>query len=164
MKKLIVLTVLLSTLLASCNSSKPANSSTSNVDAATPVTPNSSETTEELIGTWELISTISEPTPFNKLYPNTKPTIKFEGRPKQVEGNTSCNTFTGIYTIDRNSISFGTGLTYTKMACDGNGETVFMTRLNKANKYFIKDETTLMLLDGDIALLEFKKTMVGSSY
>ncbi|HSY61972.1 MAG TPA: META domain-containing protein, partial [Cytophaga sp.] len=98
------------------------------------------------------------------LYPNVKPTISFDARPKQVSGTTSCNTYTGSYSLDGKNISFGNGFATTKMACEGNGETVFVQRLAKANKFFIKDQTTLMLLDGDIALLEFKKTMGPKSY
>lgn len=167
MKKLIVFSAILAVLFVSCNASKSTTTATApkNVDAASvPVTSNPSSDEADLGGTWELVSLISEPTPFNTLYPSVKPTVSFDARPKQVSGTTGCNSYTGSYSLDGKTISFGNGFATTKMACEGNGETIFIQRLTKANKFFIKDQTTLMLLDGDVALLEFKKIMGPKSY
>lgn len=168
MKKLIVYAAFLALILASCNTSKtttPSNVSTKPVDeAAVPVTPGIASDEGDLEGTWELISIISSPTPFKDLYPTKKPTIAFDARPKQISGTTSCNSYTGAYNIDGNAISFGGGMTLTKMACQGNGESLFVERLNKTNRFFVKDQNTLMLLDGDVALLEFKKILGPKSY
>ncbi|WP_018344365.1 META domain-containing protein [Cytophaga aurantiaca] len=166
MKKLIVFSTALALIFASCNTSKsPSTSTAKNVDqASVPVTSNTSAEESDLGGTWELVSTISEPTPFKDLYPSVKPTIAFDARPKQVSGTTSCNTYTGSYSLDGKTISFGNGFALTKMACPGNGESVFIDRIRKVNKFFIKDQTTLMLLQDDVALLEFKKILGPKSY
>lgn len=166
MKKLIVFSTALALIFVSCSTSKSSSTSTTKKidDAAVPVTAAPSSEEMELAGTWELVSTISEPTPFKDLYPNTKPTIAFDARPKQVSGTTGCNSYTGSYSIDGRTISFGSGFALTKMACEGNGEAVFIERVRKVNKFFIKDQNTLMLLQDDVALLEFKKIMGPKSY
>ena len=169
MKKVIVFSAILAVIFASCNTSKSAsNPSTPSAkkvdDASVPVSSSPSSEEADLEGTWELISLISEPTPFKTLYPTVKPTISFDARPKQVAGTTGCNTYTGAYSLDGKSISFGDGMAMTKIACEGNGESIFVQRLTKTNKFFIKDQTTLMLLDGDVALLEFKKILGPKSY
>src|SRR4051812_13310398 len=103
MKKLIVYAAFLAFIMASCNASKtttPSAVSSKTVDeAAKPVTPASSSEEGDLEGTWELVSIISEVTPFKNLYPNKKPTIAFDARPKQISGTTSCNSYTGAYNI-----------------------------------------------------------------
>jgi heat shock protein HslJ len=172
MKKIIVFSSFLIFVLGSCNCSKSTSSkstaSTANSkkadDKVVPVTSNESSDELDLEGTWELVSIISETTSFKALYPNEKPTISFDSRPKQISGSTSCNTYTGSYAIDGRNISFGNGMALTKMACQGTGESVYMERLNKVNKVYVKDHTTLMLLSDDVALLEFKKTMGPKSY
>jgi len=166
MKKLIVLSAILAVIFASCNASKSSSSTTAKKvgDASVPVSSSPSSDEMELEGTWELVSIISETTPFKTLYPTVKPTIAFDARPKQASGTTGCNTYTGSYSLDGKTISFGNGFATTKMACEGNGESVFIQRLTKAKNFFIKDQTTLMLLDGDVALLEFKKIMGPKSY
>lgn len=162
MKKIIVYAAFLGVIFASCNSAKTQTViNDKKVDeAAIPVNAGSGMEDTNLEGTWELVSVINSDSsriPFNELYPEKKPTITFDSRSKQVSGTTSCNRYTGSYVLDGRTISFGTGMAMTKMACPGNGETLFIDRIYKANKYFIKNQTTLMFLDGDVALLEFKK-------
>jgi len=165
MKKVIVFSAFLAIVLASCNASKTTTTTTKKVDdTAVPVSSSTSADEMDLEGTWELVSLISEPIPFNALYPTVKPTIAFDARPKQVSGTTGCNSYTGSYSLDGKNVSFGNVMTMTKMACEGNGESIFVQRLTKTNKFFIKDQKTLMLLQGDVALLEFKKVMGPKSY
>ena len=167
MKKLIVCAAFLGVILTSCNSSKTqtAISDKKVDDAAIPVNGGSSTEEGDLEGTWELVSLVTgNASTFKALYPNKKPTIAFDARPKQISGTTSCNSYTGSYVLDGKTISFGTGMALTKMACEGDGEKTFVERLTKTNKFFIKDQTTLMLLDGDVALLEFKKILGPKSY
>lgn len=167
MKKLIVCAALLGAILVSCNSSKNQNAISDRKvkDAAIPVTGSSNTEEGDLAGTWELVSLVTgNASTFNALYPNKKPTIAFDARPKQISGTTSCNSYTGSYVLDDKTISFGTGMALTKMACEGDGEKVFVERLTKTNKFFIKDQSTLMLLDGEVGLLEFKKILGPKSY
>lgn len=168
MKKLIVFYLLVAFIFASCSASKPSNntavSSRQIDDSAKPVTSNTYAEESELLGTWELVSIISETTVFDDLYPSQKPTIAFDSRSKQISGTTSCNTYTAAYSIDGKAISFGSGMAMSKMACQGEGEKLFVERLTKTNKFFIKDQNKLMLLTDDVALLEFKKIMGPKSY
>ncbi len=166
MKKLIVYVAFLAFILASCNSSKSTTAISDKKvdDAAKPITPGIASEENDLEGTWELISVITGPTPFKELYPNKKPTIAFDARSKQISGTTSCNSYTGAYNIDGRALGFGSEMALTKMACQGNGESVFVERLSKTNTFFIKEQNTLMLLDGDVALLEFKKILGPKSY
>ena len=153
-------------IFASCKSDKAAtNSSTAKApDAVKPETFNVSAYEADLEGTWELVSVIGSNTPFATLYPSVKPTLSLNSRPKQISGTTSCNSYTGSYIVNDRSISFGNGWASTKMACEGEGEGVFVERLKKTDKFFIKDQNTLMLLIGDVALLEFKKISGAKSY
>ena len=166
MKKVILLSALLVMVLASCNCSKTTSSSSAKSvePSSAPVSSNTSAEEMDLEGTWELVSIVSETLPFKDLFTGQKKTIVFDARPKQVSGSTSCNTYTGSYALDGRALSFGNGMAMTKMACQGNGEAVYVERLNKANMIFIKDQSTLMLLDGNTALLEFKKIMGAKSY
>lgn len=167
MKKVIVFSVILAAIFASCNTSKSSSTTPTAKkvdDASIPVTSSPSSEEMDLEGTWELVSIISETTPFSSLYPTIKPTLTFQAREKHISGSTGCNTFTGAYSLDGRTISFGNGITTTKMACQGNGEAVYIQRLTKTNTFFIKDQTTLMLLDGNVALLEFKKILGPKSY
>ena len=167
MKKSIICASFLVYVLTSCNSSKTQTviSDKKVNDAAIPVTAGSNTEEGDLEGTWELVSFVTgNASTFKDQYPDKKPTIAFEARAKQISGTTSCNSYTGSYVIDGKTISFGSGMAMTKMACPGNGEALFVERLNKTNKFFIKDQSTLMLLDGDVALLEFKKILGPKSY
>ncbi|MGN6645391.1 MAG: META domain-containing protein [Cytophaga sp.] len=167
MKKIIIYGAFLGVILASCNSSKSQTAvSDKKVDEkAIPVTAAAATEESDLEGTWELVSLMgAQKVPFNDLYPNKKPTIAFDARPKQISGTTGCNSYTGSYVIDGRTISFGTGMALTKMACEGEGEALFVERLKKTNKFFIKEQNTLMLLEGDVALLEFKKILGPKSY
>jgi heat shock protein HslJ len=167
MKRIIIYGAFLGVILASCNSSKSQTTiSDKKVDEkAIPVTGSSATEESDLEGTWELVSLMgAQKVPLNDLYPNKKPTIAFDARPKQISGTTGCNSYTGSYVIDGRTISFGTGMALTKMACEGEGESLFVEQLKKTNKFFIKEQNTLMLLEGDVALLEFKKIMGPKSY
>jgi heat shock protein HslJ len=111
----------------------------------------------KLGGSWEL-SYISGPRiAFNGLYPGQKPTLVFDLADKKVSGNSSCNSFSGKLNADDTSINFNQPMAVTKMACPGEGETIFFETLKKVNKYSIKGDTILNFMMGDIAIMRFKK-------
>lgn len=111
----------------------------------------------KLGGSWEL-SYISGPRiAFNGLYPGNKPTLVVDLNGKTVSGSSSCNHFSGKLVADDTSLNFNEPLAVTKMACPGQGETVFFEMLKKVNKYTINGDTTLNLMMGDIAIMRFKK-------
>lgn len=116
-------------------------------------------TQDELSGTWELDYISGPRIAFDGLYPDRKPFIKIEVDSSRVSGNTSCNNFFGKLNRDGHNIHFRDGLGMTKMACPGQGESAFLSTLEKIDKYDITDEgKTLHFIMGDIALMRFKKT------
>lgn len=113
--------------------------------------------TASLDGTWEL-SRISVPgATFDNLYSQRKPTLKFDAAAKRFSGNTSCNTLTGMFTLDGPQLLFNNPAAMSRMACPGEGENVFLEALKKVNRYAISNDNRLTLIGGDIALLEFVK-------
>ncbi|QNL47747.1 META domain-containing protein [Olivibacter sp. SDN3] len=114
--------------------------------------------TDELSGTWQLDYVSGPRITFEGLYPNKKPFLKIEVDSNRVSGNTSCNNFFGKLDRDGQNISFKEGLGMTKMACPGEGESVFLRTLEKIDRYDITDDgNTLNLIMGDIALMRFKR-------
>jgi heat shock protein HslJ len=141
MKHLLFSAILLSCL--ACNNSKKATSG--NPDPS------------QLDGTWVLNYITGPRIAFEGLYPDKKPQIVFTVADKRVSGNTSCNSFSGPLVVDGNKISFDQPMALTKMACPGQGETVFLQTLKKINTYSISDGNTLNLIMGDIAMMRFTK-------
>lgn len=110
---------------------------------------------DKLAGTWEL-DYIAEPgTEFDALYPARKPTLTFDVAEKKVNGNSSCNNFSGTVNIDGNALSFGP-LAATKMACPGNGEQVFFQNMERVTGFDINDGA-LTLIQDDIVVMRWKK-------
>lgn len=141
MKHLIFSVIFLSCL--ACNNSKKTASG--NPDPA------------QLDGTW-VLNYISGPRiAFEGLYPDKKPQIVFTSADKRVSGNTGCNSFSGPLVVDGYKISFNEPMALTKMACPGQGETVFLETLKKVNTYSISDGHTLNFIMGDIAVMRFTK-------
>lgn len=107
-----------------------------------------------LAGSWEL-EYIAETEDFDALYANAKPTITFDLAEKKVNGNSSCNNFSGTVKIDGNAISFGP-LMSTKMACQGNGEPVFFKNIEGVTGFDVQDTTLTMLMD-DVVVMRWQK-------
>ena len=79
--------------------------------------------------------------------------IVFTPGEKRFGGNGGCNHISGNYTIDKKNIRFGEVIS-TKMACaDINFETTFLSTLDKVNHFEQKDNTTMLLKDGNEVLL-----------
>jgi len=111
----------------------------------------------KLGGRWELNYISGPRIAFNGLYPGKKPELLVELLDKRVSGNSSCNSFSGKLVADDTSITFNEPFTTTKMACPGEGETIFFEMLKKVNKYAITGDTTLNFMMGDIAIMRFRK-------
>jgi heat shock protein HslJ len=117
----------------------------------------SSSDLSKLEGTWELTYISGPRIAFNGLYPGKKPQMSFNLDEKRVSGNSSCNSFSGKLVADDTSISFNEPMLSTKMACPGQGESIFFETLKKVNKYNINGDTTLNFMMGDIAIMRFNK-------
>jgi heat shock protein HslJ len=111
----------------------------------------------KLGGTWELNYISGPRIAFNGLYPGNKPQLTFNLSEKRINGNSSCNSFSGKLLADDTSINFNEPMVATKMACPGEGEAIFFEMLKKVNKYSVNGDTTLNFMMGDIAIMRFSK-------
>ena len=121
--------------------------------APTPVSP-------KLSGLWELNYIANTLISFQELYPNKKPTIRFDTLNDAVSGHTSCNNFGGKLNVDGNRIDFKGPFAMTKMMCsDGksNGENMFVETLQKVNTYSINNDSILNFITDDVAVMRFAK-------
>ena len=126
-------------IFVSCGSSKTAMKTTS------------------LEGTWELNYITGPKIAFNGLFPEKKPTIKFDLNQNKFTGNNSCNQYFGALIVNGTKIDFkDTKIGMTMMACQGDGESVYMGTLNKIESYTITDDgKTLNFLIGNVVMMRF---------
>lgn len=113
--------------------------------------------TSSLEGTWELNYITGSRIAFDGLYPEKKPTIKFDLATNKIAGNNSCNQYFGALIVDGNKINFKDAkMGMTMMACQGNGDAVYMDTLNKIESYTITDNgKTLNFLIGNVVMMRF---------
>lgn len=146
--KLLMIALLAGSLFCSCASMKQKEQ--------TKTTGNSTE--QSLSGNWELNLLPVADSVFNALYAEKKPTISFDLNSNKYNGNTGCNNYNGALAAGNGKISFKETMAMTRMACRGEGESVFLENLKKVNRYSISaDGKTLTFIQGDIALMRFNK-------
>jgi len=141
------LALLLATaLLVGCATSKKGNSTAAQQPSAA------------LNGGW-ILDLIPYPSAaFDSLYSDRKPELSFETASNRFSGYTGCNRINGPLVSKGNTINFRGDIAMTKMACPGDGESVFMENLKKINKYAVSaDGKELTLIQGDIALMRFHR-------
>ena len=141
MKKVILLLTIAIQLISSCTTSKLPS------------------TTNTLEGTWQLKYITGPRIAFNGLFPENKPTITFDLKESRVSGNNSCNDYSGSLIVKGNQINFkDSKMIATLMACQGQGEQVFMSTLGKINTYSISEDGKILnFIMGDIAMMRFEK-------
>lgn len=139
MSKMMLLVVLVCVSFVSCGTSKTAAKEGS------------------LEGSWELNYITGPKIAFNGLFPDKKPTITFNLKDMKITGNNSCNNYFGALIMDGAKINFKEGkIGMTMMACEGNGESVYMEALNKIESYTITDNgNTLNFLIGNVVMMRF---------
>lgn len=115
----------------------------------------SSSTTADLSGTWNLKYITGPRIAFDGLYPDKKPHIVFDLSENRISGNTSCNSFTGEVAIDGNKINIDK-VAQTMMACEGIGEQTFTKALSAITSYKVENNI-LSLYAGDIEMMRFSK-------
>jgi len=144
MTKAIVTLFVACFMIAACNSTKKTSKAND---------------PSKLDGTWELNYISGQQIDFDSLYPNKKPTIKFDISNNRVNGNSSCNNYNGSLKVEGNQINIPEPMAMTRMACiDGKGEKILMEVLHQVNSFSISnDGKTLNLIMGDIALMRFSK-------
>jgi heat shock protein HslJ len=139
MKKASLLILIICMCLTSCTTAK------------------STMTTASLEGSWQLNYITGPRIAFDGLYPNKKPTIAFDLKENKVTGNNSCNQYFGALMVDGATINFKDAkMGMTMMACQGNGDSVYMDTLNKIESYTITDDgKTLNFLIGNVVMMRF---------
>ena len=130
-------------MLAACNSGRQVTSDKMDLN--------------QLNGTWQLDSVAGPEGVFNNLYPNRKPVVTFNVVSKLVNGNSGCNNFSGPFTLSGFNVDFNGPLVTTRMACPGEGESVFFNTLKSVTNFAVTDSTTLNLLRGDAPAMRFHK-------
>jgi heat shock protein HslJ len=110
-----------------------------------------------LTGSWELTYISGRRIAFEGLYPDKKPWITIDADSSKINGNTSCNIFSGKFKSTGNKINFAGPLAMTMMACPGEGESAFVEMLNKITSYAISEDGVLSLLMNDVEMMQFKK-------
>ena len=137
--------ILLTALTAACSQSKPAAYQSQKQDE------------HMLEGNWELNFLAVEGGVFDELYKNKKPTIRFDPGQGKFGGTTSCNSYSGALKTDGSKIDFTGPIAMTKMACQGQGENVFIEKLKQADHFYVSDANTLDLLSGEKTIMRFIK-------
>lgn len=139
MKKIMMLTVFVCLIFTFCNTKKSVSD------------------TASLEGTWQLNYITGPKINFEALYPDKKPTISFDVQNSKVAGNNSCNQYFGALIVDGEKINFKDAkLGMTMMACEGDGDSLYMETLQKTETYTITDEgKTLNLLLGNVVMMRF---------
>jgi heat shock protein HslJ len=140
MKKILALFALVCISLVSCSTTKK-----------------SAVKANSLEGTWVLNFITGPKIAFNGLYPNSKPTIAFDLSANKISGNNSCNQYFGTLIVDGTKINFKDAkMGMTMMACQGNGDTVYMSTLDKVDSYSItNDGKTLNFIMGSVVMMRF---------
>ena len=105
---------------------------------------------------WQLEYISGTKIAFQRLYPNKKPTIKFNKETHKVLGNNSCNGYSANYTIKDSSIYFSEPGPSTMMYC-GEGEQAFLKMMEKVNRFSFDDNGKLNLMLDNVTMLRFKK-------
>ncbi len=141
MKKLILVLTVSCFAFFSCNSVKNAKTDKT-----------------ALQGSWELNYITGPRIAFQGLYPDEKPTIIFDFKADLVSGGTGCNRYSGKPNVDGNKINFKNDMALTKMYCPGDGESVYLSTLQKIDSYTVsKDGKTLSFMMGEVAMMRFTK-------
>jgi heat shock protein HslJ len=106
--------------------------------------------------TWELEYISGTRIAFEGLYPEGKPTITLKKSEMSFGGNSSCNTYSGTFTLKETLIQFGETI-QTMRFCEGGGEQAYFGMLKKVNKYTIDSDGKLLFLIDDVPMMRFKK-------
>ena len=149
MKYSLIIAFAATLVLVSCNSMKKTTAQTNS----------SSTSAKSLTGVWEL-DHVPNPTggTFEQLYMTRKPSITFDEKTGTYNGYSGCNTLSGKMELKKSAISFKGEMMMTKMACQGDGEKIFINNLKKINHYSIsKDGQQLTFIQGDMALMHFHR-------
>lgn len=142
MKKIFLMLMVFSSMVISCKTNQKI-----------------SQSEDTMQGSWKLNYITGSRISFDGLYANNVPNITFDLKENRFSGSNSCNRISGSFTLDKNKISFDNDkIAMTMMACQGNGDQVFMSNLQKVDSYAITEYgKVLTFFMGDVALMRFEK-------
>jgi heat shock protein HslJ len=109
-----------------------------------------------LDGSWQLTYISGIKIALEGLYPERKPVLNLDEANKRFSGNTSCNSFSGVLTIEENKLHFPETMMMTKMFCQGEGEASFVNALKIVDSYAIEGNT-LKLLVNNVPVMKFTR-------
>lgn len=110
---------------------------------------------QNLSGSWVLTYISGPRIAFEGLYPTNKPTAVFDMETNQLSGNTSCNSYGSTILLNKDKIKIEKPFS-TMMACQGNGESTFLTTLLKVESFKVQKDT-LSLYTDNIEMMRFVK-------
>ena len=136
MKKLFVLVAALAVLAAACGTASTESTTTAPAATSTTGAP------AELNGTWILVS-VALNTRMISVAEEFGANIELSNG--TITGNGGCNSLSGTYTADANTIAFG-ALTMTEIGCPGalELETTFVGLLTRADSYSIENGVLIL--------------------
>jgi len=105
---------------------------------------------------WVLLSYGDPETPYAVL-PDTQVTARFNSGTKQIRGSGGCNTYTGEYEIEENSLTLTGPFAVTEMWCGneiGAQESTYLEILLTAESYEIDDNILLIRCGDDVLYYE----------
>lgn len=106
-----------------------------------------------LSGEWKLMPVLESDTAAGKL-----PWINFDLNSGKFTGNTGCNSMSGSFIRQENSLTFNEQIITTKMACEGYNEKAFLESLLRTNAYKIEDGI-LMLMENQTVLSKWARNV-----
>lgn len=112
----------------------------------------------KLEGTWRLTYITGPKIAFDGLYPEKKPTLRFDMGTSRISGNNSCNSYSGPFRLNADTLDLSGPMISTKMFCTNSaqGETVYMETLKKISSLAVEGDT-LTLLIGTVPGMRFVK-------
>ncbi|WP_224483374.1 META domain-containing protein [Robertkochia aurantiaca] len=108
-------------------------------------------------GKWELNFIIGLNMELDGLFPKEKPEISFDQKTSKLNGNTSCNDFSVSFRQTGNELELAEDLQQTVIACQGPAEPHFLYTIKRTDR-FKQEDDWLMLYEGELPLMRFKKT------
>ncbi len=112
----------------------------------------------QLDGTWEVVSISGQEKNFDMLYHIKKPVIAFDQASRKCHGNTSCNGFSTTLLVDGADLNISPAMAMTKMACEGNGEQVFVDALKQVKTFaFLDQGKKLQLRSADTVIMVLER-------
>jgi heat shock protein HslJ len=138
-KSALILSLIITVVLSSC----------SILNKKTP----STKDYQSLSGTWVLTYITGPRITFEGLYPGQKPTAIFDIEDNRLSGNSSCNSYGSTIVLNKDKIKIEKPYS-TMMACEGNGESVYLNTLLKIESYKVNADTLSLYMDG-IEMMRF---------